>query len=121
MDQIFLPKPVSRYISRIVAATHADADEAMDEVRSYVSYGASPRAAIAMAEAARAYAMLAGRPTVGFEDVKAVADMESACLPDAFEQGVFRAGHPHLTAIFETLEQSGAAGGIEVGGDFVQQ
>jgi MoxR-like ATPase len=73
MDQIFLPKPVSRYISRIVAATHADADEAVDEVRNYISYGASPRAAIAMAEAARAYAMLAGRPTVGFEDVKAVA------------------------------------------------
>ncbi|MGH9834986.1 MAG: AAA family ATPase, partial [Blastocatellia bacterium] len=73
MDQIFLPKPVSRYISRIVAATHAEADEAIDEVRNYVSYGASPRAAIAMAEAARAYAMLAGRPTVGFEDVKVVA------------------------------------------------
>ncbi|MGH9854198.1 MAG: AAA family ATPase, partial [Blastocatellia bacterium] len=39
MDQIFLPKPVSRYISRIVAATHADADEAVDEVRNYISYG----------------------------------------------------------------------------------
>jgi MoxR-like ATPase len=73
MDRIFLPKPVSRYISRLVAATHAGADEAVEEVRNYVSYGASPRAAIAMAEAARAYALLAGRPTVGFEDVKAVA------------------------------------------------
>ena len=73
MDRVFLPKPVSRYISRVVAATHAAADEAIDEVRSYVSYGASPRAAIAMAEASRAYAMLAGRPTVGFEDVKTIA------------------------------------------------
>src|SRR5262249_3721557 len=73
MDRVFLPKPVSRYISRIVAATHSDSDEAIDDVRDYVSYGASPRAAIAMAEAARAYALLAGRPTVGFEDVKAVA------------------------------------------------
>jgi MoxR-like ATPase len=73
MDRIFLPKPVSRYISRVVAATHADSGETIDEVRDYVGYGASPRAAIAMAEAARAYALLAGRPTVGFEDVKAVA------------------------------------------------
>ncbi|HMV47867.1 MAG TPA: AAA family ATPase [Blastocatellia bacterium] len=73
MDRIYLPKPVSRYISRIVAATHADSPEAPNEVKSYVAYGASPRAAIAMAEAARAYALLAGRPTVGFEDVKAVA------------------------------------------------
>ncbi len=73
MDGIFLPRPVSRYVSRLVAATHADGSEAIEEVRNYVSYGASPRAAIAMAEAARAYALLSGRPTVGFEDVKTVA------------------------------------------------
>ena len=35
--------------------------------------GASPRAAIAVAEAARAHALLAGRPNVGFDDVRAVA------------------------------------------------
>jgi MoxR-like ATPase len=73
MDRVYLPKPVSRYVSRLVAATHGDSEEASDEVRDYVGYGASPRAAIAIAEAARAYALLAGRPTVGFEDVKAVA------------------------------------------------
>ena len=38
-----------------------------------MNYGASPRAAIAIAEAARAHALVAGRPTAGFEDVKAVA------------------------------------------------
>src|SRR5690348_17022353 len=70
MDRVFLPKPVSRYISRLVAATHPDSEDAIDEARDYVGYGASPRAAIAIAEASRAYALLAGRPTVGFEDVK---------------------------------------------------
>lgn len=73
MERIYLPKPVARYIARLVAATHVAADEAIAEVRNYVSYGASPRAAIALAEAARAYALLAGRPTVGFADVQAVA------------------------------------------------
>jgi len=73
MDRMFLPKPVSRYISRLAAATHREASEATEDVRKYVSYGASPRAAIAMAEAARGYALLAGRPTVGFEDVRTVA------------------------------------------------
>jgi MoxR-like ATPase len=72
MDRIFLPRPVSRYISRVVAATHPDAPEATDDVRRYVSYGGSPRAAIAIAEAARALAMMQGRPTVGFEDAKTV-------------------------------------------------
>jgi len=57
----------------LVAATHARAAEAPPSVRSYVAHGASPRAAIAIAEAARANALLAGRPTAGFEDVKAVA------------------------------------------------
>jgi MoxR-like ATPase len=73
VDRIYLPRPVSRYVARLVAATHAGATEAPPTVRSYVAHGASPRAAIAIAEAARAYALLAGRPTVGFEDVKAVA------------------------------------------------
>ncbi len=73
VDRIYLPRPVSRYVARLVAATHAGAAEAPPTVRSYVAHGASPRAAIAIAEAARACALLAGRPTVGFEDVKAVA------------------------------------------------
>jgi MoxR-like ATPase len=73
MDRVFLPRPVSRYVARLVAATHPSAAEAPPAVRSYVSYGASPRAAIALAESARAFALLAGRPTVGFDDVKAVA------------------------------------------------
>jgi len=73
MERIYLPRPVCRYISRLVAATHPRTAEATDEVNSYVTYGASPRAAIAMAEAARAHALLEGRPSAGFEDVKAVA------------------------------------------------
>jgi len=73
MDRMYLPHAVSRYVSRLVAATHAGAAEATDRVGAYVSYGASPRAAIGIAEAARAEALLAGRPTVGFEDVRTVA------------------------------------------------
>ncbi|MFW5870998.1 MAG: AAA family ATPase [Verrucomicrobiota bacterium] len=73
VDRIFLPRPVARYISRLVASTHAGEDAGTELVRDYVSYGASPRAAIAIAEASRAHALLANRPTVGFEDAKAVA------------------------------------------------
>jgi MoxR-like ATPase len=73
MGRIYLPRPVSRYIARIVSATHAGGAEANASVNKYITYGASPRAAIAIAEAARAHAMIAGRPSVGFEDVKAVA------------------------------------------------
>jgi MoxR-like ATPase len=73
MDRIYLPRPVARYIARLVAATHPGAEEATDVVNRYVSYGASPRAAIAIAEAARGHALVHGRPSAGFEDVQAVA------------------------------------------------
>ena len=73
MGRIYLPRPVSRYIARLVSATHPGGAEATNPVNKYVSYGASPRAAIAIAEAARAHALVAGRPSVGFEDVKTVA------------------------------------------------
>jgi MoxR-like ATPase len=73
MGRVYLPRPVSRYIARVVSATHPGAAEATEPVNRYVSYGASPRAAIAIAEAARAHALVSGRPSVGFEDVKVVA------------------------------------------------
>lgn len=73
MARVVVPRPVARYISRMVAATHPGNAEACEAVRTYVDYGASPRAAIAIAEAARAEALVAGRPSVGFEDVTAVA------------------------------------------------
>jgi MoxR-like ATPase len=72
VDRIYLPKAIANYIGRLVESTHANSTT-VDEVKNYVTFGASPRAAIAMAEAARAEALLDGRPTVGFSDVKKVA------------------------------------------------
>ena len=73
MERIALPRAVANYISRLVAASHPDCPDAPEKVRQYVRYGASPRAAIGISEAARAAALLAKRPTVGFEDVRRVA------------------------------------------------
>lgn len=72
MEKICLPRAVSGYIARLVAASHPGNSAALKEVDEYVAYGASPRAAIAMAEASRAAALLSGRPAVSFDDVKAV-------------------------------------------------
>lgn len=73
VDQIFLPKPVAAYIARLVEASHPDFPDAIDDIKQYVSYGNSARAAIAMAEAGRALALINGRPSIGFEDIDAVA------------------------------------------------
>jgi len=73
VDQVFLPNEVANYIARVVAATHPANDESPEIVRNYVRYGASPRAAIGLAEAVRALALIKGKPNVGFEDVDDLA------------------------------------------------
>lgn len=77
VDEIYLPAAVAKYIARLVAATHPGSPEAPENVNSYVTYGASPRAAIAIAESARALAMMRGQATVSF---KAVAEVAPAVL-----------------------------------------
>jgi MoxR-like ATPase len=72
VDAIFLPKAVASWIARVVEATHPHASTAPNEVKQYVRHGASPRGAIAIGEASRAHALLAGKPNVGFDDVRAV-------------------------------------------------
>ena len=73
VDSIYLPPAVAGYIGRLVAASHPNGPGAPKAIAEYVRHGASPRAAIAIADAARAYALLAGKPNVGFDDARAVA------------------------------------------------
>jgi MoxR-like ATPase len=70
VGRVLLAKQVAGYIARLVRATHGGEEGGHARM---VRYGASPRAGLSMAMAARARAFLEGRATVGFEDVKAVA------------------------------------------------
>ncbi|MDA1162002.1 MAG: AAA family ATPase [Planctomycetota bacterium] len=73
VNRVHLPEAVGNYIARLVTATHPDRDESPEEVRRFVRYGASPRAAIAIAGTCRAAALLAGKPNAGFDEVRRVA------------------------------------------------
>ena len=73
MEQIHLSRPVASYIARLVGCAHPGNPFEIKEITRFVTYGPSPRAAIAMAEAARAAALLKGRNAVSFEDVDLVA------------------------------------------------
>ena len=61
------------YIVDIVHATRAPAESGLSDIAPLVEYGASPRATIALAQAARAHAYLRGREFVSPDDVKAMA------------------------------------------------
>jgi MoxR-like ATPase len=72
VDRVHLPEAVAGYIARLVTATHPERDESPEAVRRFVRFGASPRAAIAIAGTARAAALMAGKPNVGFDEVRRV-------------------------------------------------
>ena len=83
-DRVHLPAAVVNYLSRVVAATHASSPAAPEPIRNHARFGASPRAALALADAARAAALLAGKPNAGFDEVRTVAPavLGHRILPD---------------------------------------
>lgn len=72
VQKIYVDEKIERYIVDIVFATRFPGDYGLDDLKSMISFGASPRASISMALAARAYAFLKGRGYVIPEDVRAV-------------------------------------------------
>ena len=72
VQQIYIDEKIQKYIVDIVFATRFPADYALNDLKSMISFGASPRASINMALASRAYAFLRNRGYVIPEDVRAV-------------------------------------------------
>ena len=73
VEQIYVDEKIERYIVDIVFATRFPADYGLSDLQSIIAYGASPRASISLARAARAYAFLHQRGYVVPEDVIAVS------------------------------------------------
>jgi len=72
VNQIYLDDKIKDYILSIVFATRVPADYDLD-LADYLRFGASPRASISLALAARAHAFLQGRAYVTPQDVKSMA------------------------------------------------
>ena len=64
---------VTAYTARLLKATHPGEPQAPEAVRSYVRYGASPRAMQAMILAGKITALLDGRYNVAFDDIRQAA------------------------------------------------
>ena len=72
VEKIYIDEKIEKYIVDIVFATRFPSDCGLNDLQSIISFGASPRASISMAIAARAYAFLRGRGYVIPEDVRAI-------------------------------------------------
>lgn len=73
VDAVVIPTGVANYIARLVSATYPGNGDGDSELKKFIRFGASPRAAIALASTARAAALMEGRPNIGFSDVRKTA------------------------------------------------
>ncbi len=72
VKQVYIDEKIQKYIIDIVFATRYPETYGMDSLKDMIAYGASPRASINLALAARAYAFLKHRGYVIPEDVRAI-------------------------------------------------
>ena len=73
VEQVYIDENIEQYIADIVFASRYPERYGLDELKSFITFGGSPRASINLAKAARAYAFIRHRGYVVPEDVRAVA------------------------------------------------
>jgi len=72
VNDIYIDDKVREYIVELVFATRYPERYQLGEIRDFIQFGASPRATIALALAARAWAFMQGRGYVTPQDVKTI-------------------------------------------------
>jgi MoxR-like ATPase len=72
INEIYIDEKIKNYILDIVFATRYPEKYKLDNLKSLIAYGASPRATIYLTTTARAHAFLEGRGYVTPEDIKSI-------------------------------------------------
>ncbi|MFU8893749.1 MAG: AAA family ATPase [Luteolibacter sp.] len=100
-----LPESVIQFILKLVHATRPDSEHATADVKNYVSYGAGPRASQCLARAARALAMLRGKPSASVDEVRAIAHpvLRHRIIPNYNATGEGIAADEIITRLIKTL------------------
>ncbi len=73
VEQIYVSDALYQYVKNIVFATRFPAQYWLDELVSYIDWGVSPRASLALIHCAKVLALIAGRAYVLPEDIKEIA------------------------------------------------
>jgi MoxR-like ATPase len=72
VKDVYMDEKIHKYIIDIVFATREPAEYKLEKFNDMISYGASPRASINLAQASKAYAFIKRRGYVIPEDIRAV-------------------------------------------------
>jgi len=73
LNECYMDEKIEQYIVSLVMATRQPGEFGLSSMQPHIQYGASPRASLFMAQAARAHAFLRRRGYVAPEDVQAIA------------------------------------------------
>ena len=73
VEKIYMDEKIEKYILDIVFATRYPEEYRLDKLKSFISYGGSPRASINLALAGKAHAFMQQRGYVIPEDIKAIS------------------------------------------------
>jgi MoxR-like ATPase len=72
VKEIYLDEKIEKYIIDLVFATRFPEEYDLDQYKDMIAYGASPRASISLAQAAKAYAFIKRRGYVVPEDIRII-------------------------------------------------
>ncbi len=72
VKEVYVDEKIEKYIVDIVFATRQPEEYGLKELKGLITFGASPRASINLALAAKAHAFLRGRGYVTPEDIRAI-------------------------------------------------
>ena len=106
LPQVYLDPRVKNYILDLVFATREPEKFRLNHLKGMLAYGASPRASICLAQAARAYAMLRGRAHATPDDVKSIGyDVLRHRVQPSFEaEAEEKTSESLLKEIFDRIE-----------------
>jgi MoxR-like ATPase len=72
VSMVYVDDKVKKYVLDIVNATRNPQEYKLDKIKQWIRYGASPRASIALIQAAKAYAFINSRAYITPQDIKAI-------------------------------------------------
>ena len=106
LPQVYLDPRVKNYILDLVFATREPEKFRLTNLKGMLACGASPRASIYLAQAARAYAMLRGRAHATPDDVKSIGyDVLRHRVQPSFEaEAEEKTSETLLREIFDRVE-----------------
>lgn len=106
VNQIYMDEKIEKYIVDIVFATRSPKDYGLDELTGLIEYGASPRASIYLALAAKAYAFIQRRGYVTPQDIKSIGPdvLRHRVIPSYEAEAEEKTAEDIIKKIFDEVE-----------------